>query len=397
MRVERYTSAYGYNERKNLVSKFEYAIELKTSTAPSAWIPSTGLVITNKAVRLQPKTGGRLGEFRLPTDWGQYSFNSVYGAFDYDSSYSTTYRYRARGTGVNVGHAVALANWRTLNAGNDLFMPTLFTNTINRARTEALLKLQQGDFNIGQALGESIQTVGFLAQSVVKLARAAAAASHGNWPKVARVLGYKPSIGSGAANTWLEYMYGWLPLVNDIYGAQETAKKGFLERDQLFNVTREITDHLPIASCLSRTPRVLSGKASEVCKVVYWQKISDAKLAALQSLGLVNPIAIAWELTTYSFVIDWLIPVANFLSALTATLGLTFVSGYEDRIVRYDIRWTDWNHTFVRGTAPSCTAEYHCFRRQSKLTWDSPNFYWKNPFSLPHVVSAIALLRSLKR
>jgi len=52
-------------------------------------------------------------------------------------------------------------------------------------------------------------------------------------------------------------------------------------------------------------------------------------LSFMSSLGLTNPLAIGWELTPWSFVIDWFIPIGSTLGVLDATLGLSFTSGYE--------------------------------------------------------------------
>lgn len=46
------------------------------------------------------------------------------------------------------------------------------------------------------------------------------------------------------------------------------------------------------------------------------------------SFGLVNPLEVAWELTPYSFVVDWFLPIGDAFSSLDATYGLSFSRGY---------------------------------------------------------------------
>lgn len=54
----------------------------------------------------------------------------------------------------------------------------------------------------------------------------------------------------------------------------------------------------------------------------------------LSQLGITNPLEIAWELTTLSFVVDWFLPIGNYLGALDAARGYSFIAGTVSKIVR---------------------------------------------------------------
>jgi hypothetical protein len=200
----------------------------------------------------------------------------------------------------------------------------------------------------------------------------------------------------------LEYQYGFLPLVSDLYGLQQQLKDGFRNKDQLFKVSRQVTSALnprdfisPVAGSL--TLKEVTGQAAQVVKVVYYQKVSNESLAGLEQLGLTNPALIAWELVPFSFVIDWLIPIGTFLEALTATLGMSFTGGYEDRIVHANVRWSHNIGTLISGTPYQGHFRQMAFQRLVHLTWASPVPYWKNPFTATHVISAIALVAQLRK
>jgi hypothetical protein len=56
--------------------------------------------------------------------------------------------------------------------------------------------------------------------------------------------------------------------------------------------------------------------------------ISNPNLYLANKLGFVNPAVIAWELVPFSFVVDWFVPVGNFLSQWTDFVGLSLQNGY---------------------------------------------------------------------
>jgi hypothetical protein len=59
--------------------------------------------------------------------------------------------------------------------------------------------------------------------------------------------------------------------------------------------------------------------------VVY--KIDNDYLQRVSNVGLTNPLVVAWELVPFSFVVDWFLPLGDWLNGLDATMGLTFSKG----------------------------------------------------------------------
>lgn len=392
MRVERYTSAYGYNRRSRLGSG-SYQ-RLKPSVG--GVIPYSHTNYIGHALRMIPKSGNYVGRFRLPTNWGMVAMNVKCDPYDYECV-TGTYTYRYKGDGGDSSHGMPRLYGVSI-LGNECRV-NVSANTLNRARSEALAKLGQGDFSIGLALAESRMTVNLLAKTLLKLSQAIFHARRGRWSRAGKILGLRGWKDSKSlSDSWLEYQYGFKPLINDVYSLQEAAKEGFLKEDQLFKVTRQVTESLDPHVVFLNKPSWfwLSGRLEEVAKVAYYQKIDDAHLAAYTSLGCTNPALIVWELVPFSFVIDWVVPVGVWLEGISATQGLKFVSGYEDLIIRYDLRWDAAMHTWTTGKFAHGTAKQNAFQRLRKLTWDYPVPYWKNPLSTTHVISALALLRKLK-
>jgi hypothetical protein len=49
--------------------------------------------------------------------------------------------------------------------------------------------------------------------------------------------------------------------------------------------------------------------------------LTNPNLGLASRMGLVNPLSIAWEVVPFSFVVDWFLPVGNFLENLTSLAG----------------------------------------------------------------------------
>jgi hypothetical protein len=67
---------------------------------------------------------------------------------------------------------------------------------------------------------------------------------------------------------------------------------------------------------------------SSVAKAGGKLRVTCTMTAELETLGLLNPLSLAWELLPYSFVIDWFLPIGDYLAATTASAGMTWVNGW---------------------------------------------------------------------
>lgn len=137
-----------------------------------------------------------------------------------------------------------------------------------------------------------------------------------------------------------------------------------------------------------------SGKHEACCRLT--GKIKSETLRYAVASGLANPAAILWELMPYSFVIDWSLPIGNYLQAASSTRGLDFVWGSVSHRIQ--------THTFVdmrsqpgRSTLRPGYGELmkYGLNRRKLHDFPGPELYAKSPFSSSHIGSALALLRSL--
>lgn len=283
------------------------------------------------------------------------------------------------------------------------------TNRRNRLITETILKAGARKASLGEALAESGKTVNHLAHTASSLVKALLAARKGNWAGVAKALGTskkKLKSGDSVSSRWLEYSYAWMPLINDIYDTHKVFKEG-LKRPQVIRAMRRLreTYNLEANSTDVRSNRVkVMGNAESSAQCIAHWRIDDPTINYLEQLGLINPVEIAWALVPFSFVLDWCIPVQNYLEALTATLGMTFIDGcLTHRVVTNctttiedDVQFGNLSNGELVSSSPFYrVSSKGVLRRPVVIT--EPLLYYKSPFSTNHVISAIALLRQLSK
>jgi len=281
-------------------------------------------------------------------------------------------------------------------------VPIVSANTQAQAVTEALNKLQDARVQLGAALVESKETVEFIASTAITLVRVYQAARRGQWNKVAQLLGLTPQKSvKTAGDAWLAYKFGLVPLMSDISGAFDAFNTGMREKGADIHVSRQIeADVTPLFIPTGNwTSASQEGSVKELCKVVIYAKISDSFLASMNSWGAINPLSALWEGVGWSFVVDWLLPIGNFLNSMSGTVGLTFHGGTKTTRIyanlTYKVMPAVSGATMV---GDPCITKYECLATQRLLytDWPIPWLYIKNPLSSSHVSIAAALVASIK-
>jgi len=204
--------------------------------------------------------------------------------------------------------------------------------------------------NLAQFFGERRQTANLLADTARRIASAASALKHADLRTFQKALSLSGAqtrtvtqswkrvqdtpINHRVANHWLEYVYGWKPLLSDLYaGAEYLASRmhdppktsGLVEASASKNVQVSI----PIirnGSGAIRVARLSTHKVGVKAAMLYTLQ-SEAR-SVLAQTGISNPLLLAWELLPYSFVVDWFLPVGNYLESLTTFDGFDMTAGY---------------------------------------------------------------------
>lgn len=272
----------------------------------------------------------------------------------YSISRSLGYGYLgASGTGM--GDPLALVRWNSNNGdARAIGNRAIISNLINRTNSEIAVKARREKISLGESLVDVDKTIMMVANTSIRLFYAFKHLKSGNVKKALEALnithlrdrrGRVVERASTLESKWLALRYGWLPLVYDIYDGVNLVNSAFKENPDHFYVKRNTKEWLPFFGHmwnLNNDPwiGINIGYTSQVeVRQKYHLKIKDEVLTALTATGLENPLYVAWQVIPYSFVFDWIVPVSDWLSALTAKLGLQFLDGYRSIHVEHRSTW----------------------------------------------------------
>lgn len=207
----------------------------------------------------------------------------------------------------------------------------------NQCLIAAKNKLSKGAPSLGTALGERSETAGQVADILERLYLGYKDARHGRFKKAFSHLGHSPRKGwdKSASSSILEFNLGVKPLVGDIYAsidylANHEERNGRPLIKVSHTMTRgskgQTTAILDEAETTGAMPMILNYSEYYECTVrLYYEP--DTPLQTAAQVGLANPASLVWELLPLSFVIDYVVPVGDWLSALNADMGLSFKGG----------------------------------------------------------------------
>lgn len=288
----------------------------------------------------------------------------------------------------------------------------------SQCRNALLADIKGLKINLMQVYAERAKTADLIASTATKMAGAIGHLKRGDFASAASAMGgiagrrararfnkafardSAKALGSG----WLELQYGWKPLLQDVYGACETLAR-VATQPELVRLTKSRTRVTPLrywsqskSGVSLVTTRSETGERRTTVKygVTFYKPGSLA--TSMASVGITNPLSLAWELMPYSFVVDWFLPVGSWIDTFDATLGLSFHSGYRT--------------LFSKSSAESITTTFGVSGDNHSKTWATTGRYegvrcyrtalsdfpspaiprFKDPVSILHMTNALALL-----
>lgn len=192
-----------------------------------------------------------------------------------------------------------------------------------------------------------------------------------------------------AADMRLELVYGWAPFISDIHGL---CTMNAPIPSQRIKASYSKTDHISQKFGNPNVPDSPNGedlftiKLSAKC--ILDLEMDVPVLTAASQLGLTNPVNTAWELVPFSFVVDWFLPIQDYISQFSALDGF---------VIKDQILITKKTYSATRNSRRhgSSTRDVKYMTR-TKVFSLTPPPHFKNPVSYDHVANALALIRSVK-
>lgn len=287
----------------------------------------------------------------------------------------------------------------------------------NDLKNDLLGKVKGVNWSAPVAMAEASKTIDLVTTNVLRITSTMKALKQGKLGLAMDTLGigqpptprklkkfdtaYGTNPRGAASSAWLELQYGWKPLLFDVKNAAETLADRLHDphsRRTTASVRKTISSTLKDQDVLiENSPRLkvdrhLFTKSSVKVSVTFEM---DYASSAATAVGITNPALVVWELVPYSFVVDWFVPVGDFLNSLDSTFGKTFISGYVYEKSQHDLYFNATEregYTEVTGNQ-KCT--YSVKNRQRLLDFPEPELPSFSPkLSLTKMTSALALLQS---
>jgi hypothetical protein len=135
-------------------------------------------------------------------------------------------------------------------------------------------------------------------------------------------------------------------------------------------------------------------------RYVVWYSITNRVAAEAAKNGLLDPLSVAWEITPFSFLLDYVFSIGKCIDSVTAFAGKEFISGTYTEFAHTDVtRYLDFvasDQTDVYLYNISNREEIRYVDRYVLAEMPSVSLadlvHVKNPLSATHTLNILALL-----
>lgn len=275
-----------------------------------------------------------------------------------NSSYARAYDNLVKTLGENASLGVTLVQWKQADS--------MIRKRANQLSSFAVQLARRSPIGVASSLGISLRQ----AQAVMSV-------RYGTARKL--------------SDLWLEFWFGWKPMVTDIYAAAQVFDQE-LPFGKLKGSSRTKFPYAQVQAPATKSGEAIYWQFDSRCTIGVDVRITNPNARLLQQFGLLNPAVVAFDAIPWSFVLGWFSNVNSWLSSFTDFAGL------ETRNV-YVVRRTDlFGRTFIEEfPVPSPNGNGYgaasVYTRDVLSSIPRPALQWKD-FKLPltRALTAISLL-----
>lgn len=186
-----------------------------------------------------------------------------------------------------------------------------------------------------------------------------------------------------ASGVFLEVSYGWLPALGDMADAMKV-----LGSEPYGGPVK--------GSCKGIFNFVLKGNGSNVRTLDFYGKfkqgctaaVSNPNVVLLNQLGVINPVAIGWELAPFSFLVDQVVNIQQMAESWTDFAGFTTTDHWQ--LVAYSLLHSE-HYAGSGGFGPSlCTQRILGDRADRTLGAYRPQLYFEGAFGFVSSMKRLA-------
>lgn len=307
-------------------------------------------------------------------------------------------------------------------------LPTSYLHTDHKALRRFFENAKGVDVNALVTLGELPKTLGLIGDTAKRLAKMLKSLKRLDIVGAYRAIGLdidstgknlrrlgslkrtrksKSDVFDFAAGATLEMQYGWKPLLLEVEGAAKAMAKQWDTQPHDVTIkggaSRRMNNAIPPTSegiylkdgALNSSLYLSSGYYTN------W-RVVDPMTRIYSQLGLTNLGSLVWELLPWSFVIDWMLPVGDWIEAQSAYAGLEYIEGCQTKVVSYEMHGKHVVHP--GGYSCDLDESYSYYKMHRKLLEDPPSAHRLlrfaeagDLFNFAHARNSLALLATFRR
>jgi hypothetical protein len=306
------------------------------------------------------------------------------------------------------------------------------SNTISNLTLTALNRMadrvRNSELQLGNDIGEAKQTFQMIGDKINTITSAIRHLKRGDFSYAQRALGitdrkrlpkrlrkkqliskYSRQGIDGLSSAWLELQFGWKPLLSEIKSGydlmrsseQNKATKGV----EGFNLLKTKS-----SASTSFSDPFVAGNVTWIRKKIYrinYRFYYEKKVPTVANtntrLGLDNPFGVLWEITPWSFLIDYFIPIGDYIAAKEFLNKNPPLFAWKTEVIHFTSKATSSNTNILTGI-DSKYSSTSILRKQTTVDELLGGVPFPKPkpfsevFSVAHVLNAIALLgQTLKK
>jgi hypothetical protein len=212
----------------------------------------------------------------------------------------------------------------SLNAGNYpgalLISSSKYQALVNRVYAGFMAKAKGVSAQLGATLGEYRQSSRMVASRATQLWNFTKRL-HKRWKRTKKRRGKYTTYEKEFSDYWLEYSFGWSPLLGTMHSAYKrmcSPPPLFQRVEKSGKIQQEIGYSYPGGT-------TSKGDYTIRLKMFGTVFIRNPNVALLADLGLLNPAAVAWEITPWSFVADWIFDFSSMINSWSDGFGREFI------------------------------------------------------------------------
>lgn len=278
-------------------------------------------------------------------------------------------------------------SFRNVVGREDEVFPLELRNSVpallNSAKLDLANKIKDQKSQIMVSIWEAHKTLDTIASLAKRIARSFEYMRKGQWSRAYHYLTGKPGTKMRtAASAWLEYRMAVRTTLLDAKGIAEQladlhfGELGFPIKRRSKKITKLLKTSLtsswgPGYNSYGAWPRVLTrGTSTHEVRVGCWATVElkpeNEALKQANEWGLQNPLETMWELTGFSWLVDYFLHIGEFIESLTSYSFLEFLdAGYDwvymtDSQYVYQVDTVGWKQ---QGTGLS-TVQYREYHRR---------------------------------